>query len=467
MVFVSAVVLLNGCASTTGTKHASSSPTITKTNALVLFRVVRIAASDAGPAGCDFQLSLWPLDGSKDEFILPGSQALSSKTAADAGWRCVPVPPGNYYATLTPRDLRGSFLFVTKAQIETNGSGTRTNISASDTREPTSYFLSVPKGSPVVYAGTFFIIGPSMAFAPMPPAFALDRIENDIASAREVATEAGWSNTVARTAVPYDDLGAAAKSLSATAIGTVESGDETKISVKGKGSGHDPAKMAATPFLWSGIVLLEGSGSGSGNGAWIVPAAGLAMLVAAVPVYGVTKGIAWLGHKDLKPAELLFKKEVTEFNPAQHLAEAFNAHLTNAIVAETNPVPAAKVFSLRVEPYRVCLRGVTSQKFALECGVRVSLIDVETKTLVWQNSYVRSDEKAWYRSRLPGECLIQKDAPVRRLKEYEGEPGAELLRADLNQAIEEMTGEIVVRFEKAGFIRLSPPENGSPAQVLN
>ena len=74
--------------------------------------------------------------------------------------------------------------------------------------------------------------------------------------------------------------------------------------------------------------------------------------------------------------------------------DAVNDRIAQGRSGETNGVNSAPAYLLQLRPYRVVLRGDRKQRFCLETGVRLRLLNAANQRAIWQNSFVRSYPEA-------------------------------------------------------------------------
>jgi hypothetical protein len=189
-----------------------------------------------------------------------------------------------------------------------------------------------------------------------------------------------------------------------------------------------------SPFMAPGEVVLGIAGS-SGEAGIYVAGAGAALILVAAPIALTTEAVkTHEHHKKWAPIQAMLQNEIATF----HLDERLRAQLASRMGAGTNSVQA---YWLQIQPYRVVLRGNENQKFALEVAVRVQLFDSATSAPIWEHSYVNAAKDSPVRFELC-ETEVASSLSVRRLEDFSGDSGSELMRVELQSAVEDLTREI-------------------------
>ena len=122
-----------------------------------------------------------------------------------------------------------------------------------------------------------------------------------------------------------------------------------------------------------------------------------------------------------------------------------NARLSEFPEGATNKSNAP--IALQVQPCRILLRGDSHQQFNLEIAVRVRLLNTDTKSVVWDNTYVHSrfqekDEVL----RCDFEHRVHPAATSHSLRDYKGSAGKELLAREFRTGAEELGAAIAESF---------------------
>ena len=133
-------------------------------------------------------------------------------------------------------------------------------------------------------------------------------------------------------------------------------------------------------------------------------------------------------------------KEVSEFDLNKRLQERLAARIGGANIDSS----AAPRFCMRVQAYRVFLRDYGHQKFALEVAARVQLLDSSSGRLLWEHNYVCGTNQSQVACN-PSETEVASTVSPRRLEDFGGDAGAELIRNELQSAVNDSTKKIANR----------------------
>jgi hypothetical protein len=206
-----------------------------------------------------------------------------------------------------------------------------------------------------------------------------------------------------------------------------------------KGDNWSGAGTVGGVLAYSGGYTLLAAGNGSGDGAGYVAAAGVALVLLAVPVALTTGGITAEIHREkwarYEPA---LRKQVTEFHLEEKLQKALAERL-HAIGTNSTAMPALR---LEAQPYRVVLRGDEHQKFNLEMAARVRLLNPADSSTIWEHDYAYSymsndaDSAAY-------QTVISFWAEQHRLEEYRGDSGRQLLAHELDSAVGAISDQVI------------------------
>lgn len=195
--------------------------------------------------------------------------------------------------------------------------------------------------------------------------------------------------------------------------------------------------------------------------------AGALILAAAPFAIAADKTVGDAARKKWAPYQSVLEKTFSEFGLDQYLALAVSNQLSTlcpADVSATNS-PASSTCALRIEPYRVLLREISSQEYSLEVAVLVQLRDGSSRTVLWQHDYAYTDvppagtvvtETDDYDSEYEyffaaPETMVPTGTRPHKLDEFKGEAGVKLFQSDLSHACNTLAGEITKRLRQAGF----------------
>jgi hypothetical protein len=385
------------------------------------------------------------------------------KIPGSLGWGYVELDPGLYYLQIKP-----AFTDV---------------IGKIDPYPDHSYFLRVPPGNPVVYAGSF-----GYAITDVKPGhWKLRRflgtmhvhyedlgITNEMDEARQAVGDS-WAGVIEPIfPLDYDNLSVATGSLTNRQIAEIEFA--RGVTMTNTDVGKDANAMAGpivVPLLAIGFMSVAAADVGEpiygetareqrqdAEADFAAVVVGLtAIAVAGTVVYAVDKTFGDDARKKWAPYATALTNEFTTFNLPQQLVNETGNRLSvvHPPNENTNQVIAGPGLVIQIQPYRVLLRETRHRKFVLEIAARVALIDPDLEVPLWQHDYVYSDAEA-ARSNphfLPAkyETLINAQSKPHSLEDYENASGGQLLHEQLTDAVAAISRDVAGRFHDAGFSR--------------
>jgi hypothetical protein len=453
---LAAVLALTGCASSNVRKptRAEIQTILDGEKSLVLFRVTQSELKQPQlqkPARG--AIVFWPLDAgptnkssSRNITWLERSVSIHASTN---GWRFAVVPPGNYFLQLevdqfgtyehdgiqamVPR--RGENVPADwRKKVDTNACyafGRSTDVPA--------YFLRIPPGKSVVYAGSFQFTNWVELVPDWPLGFTSKREHIDLhalldesAEAKEIIAESlpEFGEACSSVAVPFDYPPIP---VSLNQVEVLSGGASAYATSR---VGKAPADLTAAPLSVPGGLLVN-EGVGAGN------IAGIVLLFGAVAIHSAVD--ATVGSATRKNWSEHEKALVTEY-----VNYRLEQKLTDALRERRDAPEASPAYSLQLTPYRACLRKTRRGRYALEVAVHVKLMEKSSGNLVWENFLVYSDwEKASKASsdylNYPFETLVPSSSTARPLDQYTGADGMQLFQAELAKAVASITAEIESR----------------------
>ena len=427
-----AALWLTGCRTIGTAGQAQPSAKLPDQKLHVLFRVVCIDdfQGQQRPA-CDVILNLWQLGNADGKIvvlpkIIAPDQSPLSKSSDDQGWHDITVEPGTYCLEIRPTIRLG---------------GRDQSLIFDETNRPV-YYLKVSTNQPVAYAGTIVFQrhverhGNNFLTRYKVTEFSVKDFWNETEAAKQIAAKelAGSGAVTPSLLVPYD----APAADSSPGFAQVRAGAMATPMIDGNQSYLE--SVTDSPFVRPGEVVLGIAGY-SGEGALYVAGAGLALFVVGAPIALTTEAItAHAQHKTWAACHAALQNEIVASHLDERLREQLAARLSGA--GGTNST--AQTFWLQIQPYRVVLRGDQHRKFAMETAVRVQLFDSTNGAPIWEHSYVNTSNQSRMAFELC-ETPVESSFLPRRLEEFGGDTGAELIRMELQTAVEDLTREISSR----------------------
>jgi hypothetical protein len=427
--FYSAFLLLTafclaGCKTVGNSGQKESTANLHVQKSHVLFRVVCIDdTTNQLQSNCKVQVTLWRLgDADGKVAALPKSFSPEkldlSKSSTDQGWKDIAVEPGTYCVQILPI-ARGA------------------SIIHDETNRPV-YYLKVSANQSVAYAGTLVLsrdVKKHKGFLESTKSteFCLKDFRDENEAARQLAGKelAGLGEVTPCLLIPYDTPFKSQQ----PGLAQVRSGSVATPTIRGNKTYMQ--SVGDSPFMAPGEVMLGIAGN-SGEAGIYVAGAGAALILVAAPIALTTEAVkTHSNHKKWVPIQAALQNEIATF----HLDERLRAQLATRMGAGTNSVQA---YWMQIQPYRVVLRGNEHQKFALEVAVRVQLFDSATGAPIWEHSYVNAAKDSPVEFELC-ETRVSSSLSVRRLEDFSGDSGSELMRVELQSAVEDLTREIATK----------------------
>ena len=327
------------------------------------------------------------------------------------------------------------------------------------------YYLYIPPGKPIVYAGSFefekvkrkqgfwktavdlnFGILHLYSLKPL-------GVQNEMDEARQIAKESlsQFGDITASFPVAYDDLSAAVINVTnrhIAEVGSVRGSPFTTGDV-----GIDRTMIASAPFWAPGAFALSASQSTpmdtekDKEQEETSKVVGLWLVIAASPfIYVADKTVGEAARKQWAPYEAKIEKEFDRFHFEQKLADEVSNKLSSANlkIGDTNFVATCSNLILQIQPYRILLRETRFRRFALEVAVCVRLFDANTKIILWEHDYVYTDFKKAQKEAekekaledededgfsyflIPYETLIKASSTLHKLDEFKKADGIQL-----------------------------------------
>jgi hypothetical protein len=463
------LVLLAGCTTVDNSQPTQSAVVKPVAKSIVVFRVAATTdyLGNTNPTAQPFVAHIGRLDDHEAvETISSGDDQSWHRIGilpASCGWGYVELKPGLYYLQIKP-----TFGNVTVGKV--------------DAYPVHSYFLNVPPGKPVIYAGSFDYVVTDVKEGH----WKLKRFwgtmhvhceELGIARETDEARQASgdpWAKEIEPIfPLDYDNLSVALGSLTNRQIAQIEAGRDTALTNDDVGSDvtSEIAGPVALPLMAFGMVCLAASEQQEKQDAHsarsdpddayaelAMDVVGAAAMVVAVPVVSaVDKTFGDAARKKWAPHAAVLAKEFANFNLPQQLVNETSNRLSSVHPENenTNQMIAGSDLAIQIQPYRVLLRETRHKKFALEIGVQVALIDTDLEVPLWQHDYVYSDAEAARSnpSFLPAayETLINAQSKPHALEDYENASGGQLLHEQLTGAVAAIGRDVAVKFHDAGF----------------
>ena len=195
---------------------------------------------------------------------------------------------------------------------------------------------------------------------------------------------------------------------------------------------------------------------------------GGALILAATPfAIAADKTVGDAARKKWVPYQAALVKTFSEFGLDVQLTLGVSNRLSTLCPADagTTNLPAASACTLRIEPYRVLLREISSQHYSLEVAVLVQLLDGSSRAVLWQHDYAYTDlqpagavvmetddyDSEYEYSFAAVETMVPTRRQMHKLDEYKGDAGVKLLQSELSNACDTLAREIAGRLKQAGL----------------
>ncbi len=469
------LLFLTGCATPEEVRQNNLNAVKTGKKVAVLFRVTLTTEKNGQSVrgGIPFTAQFGSLDHHQriekfdSQLSDPPWVALPSASNMQ-GWRCLLLDPGSYYLKIVPQ--------VLGADVKEGG-------------DLGPFYLYIPPGKPIAYAGSFEfgkyklneswgkrLFGPGLGiFTPhsiRPLGF---RAETNLAISLASQSLAQFGDVAPSFPTSYYDLSNATGIWTNHQIAKVMSGSAVSLASTDAGKDVD-AKIAgpvAGPLLAAGGLMFAASDATESRGNYgnnddvrtsgEELLAGFALILAAAPfVIAADATFGEAARKKWAPYEAKLEAELNQFNLAEHLASESGRRFMLSVSTNTcNRVAAPdSKLAIQIQPYRVLLRETRYKKFALEVAVQVKLVDLDSKFVLWAHDYVYTDaERARGEVHFlagPLETLINSQATIHGLEEYEQPAGAGVFHHELDEAVKAISNDMAVRFRLAGFTYAAP-----------
>lgn len=435
LVFLAALAFLCGC-STVGSPRGKEADAIKQNRkTIVLARVVCMDdVQGQNRPTTDFILNSWQLRDASDrvetspfEKFVP--QRSLSKSLREQGWFYIVMNPGTYCLKMNP---------------------------GSDSVSEPAFYLSIPANKQFLYAGTIIFNRKTETKGKKDVTkLSMDRVSDESPAAQAVVRNEfpDFGEMTSRLLVSYDDPPLNHDYVMNTESGPTDSIHSPSPTVKGD-------NLAAATIIEApgaavlGIGYAAGSGGG-GEGALYIAGAGLAYMIAVAPLAVTSWGITSEIHREKwAKYEPALRKQVAEFHLDEKLRQAF-ANRLRAVGTNSRALPALR---LEVQPYRVVLRGDVHQNFIVEVAVRVRLLNAADRRTVWEHDYAYTRNDPILAPYNAYQTVITFGGFAdHRIQDFRGDSGAELMRDELQSAVDAITEEIANRLNEGNASPKSDP----------